>query len=268
MRLGRLIITALYIATSALYSQSVHAELQDIYWPQIHKNLFGDLPINNTDQITITGPRGAENAAQVPITIKLPAVSSDLKPRVLHIVVDANPKPLVASYRLGKIALLAGISTRIRMENDSRVRVIMETEDGKLYSASTVIHAGGGCAGSISVDEEAIASTVGKIKIHATPPFRLDQPVTTSIMIKHPMLTGLQKDSKTGTIIPEYYLNQAEISFNQLPVMVVNFGLGTAEDPHLTFTFKLPGDGELAVNVSDNRGNQYSQHQQIQALIQ
>ena len=105
------------------------------------KNIGGTSAIES-DQILLKAPEIAENGAIVPveITSKIPGTQS------IYIVADKNPQPLVAIFDIAA-GLEPFISTRIKMGESSKVRVLVKAE-GKFYVATQEVKVTiGGCGG-------------------------------------------------------------------------------------------------------------------------
>jgi sulfur-oxidizing protein SoxY len=95
----------------------------------------------DSDKIDLKAPEIAENGAIVPIEVgsALPNTQS------IYIFAEKNPQPLVAQFDLTGIEPF--ISTRIKMGESAKVRVIVKA-DGKFYSASREVKVTiGGCGG-------------------------------------------------------------------------------------------------------------------------
>ena len=105
------------------------------------KNIGGTSAIES-DQILLKAPEIAENGAIVPveITSKIPGTQS------IYIVADKNPQPLVAIFDIAA-GLEPFISTRIKMGESSKVRVLVKAA-GKFYVATQEVKVTiGGCGG-------------------------------------------------------------------------------------------------------------------------
>lgn len=246
-----------------LLPSTIHAELSAENWPMMKERFFNHRSISPTNLIQIVAPLGAENAAQVPVTLK---VSNQLQDPIksIYLLVDANPIPMVAHYQFPLSFNALELSTRIRMENDSHIRAIAETESGALLMATTIVNAGGGCAGTVAEDEVIVRQNAGKIKFQINPPYKMHETASATLQIKHPMYTGLQLDAKTKQLKPAFYIQHADIKFEQTSVIKVNFNVGTAENPYLNFKFDIPKSHHQAsvnnvhITLSDNEHNVFS----------
>lgn len=257
---------AVMAAMLLTYSGNVWAEASDKFWPIVKEAFFAKRPIEEASFIKISGPRRAESGAQVPITLNVDKTQDAAAAiKKIYVIVDANPIQLAATYHLTELLGNFELSTRIRLETDSFVRAIGETADGKLYMAVTQIRASGGCGGIINVDDAALRATAGKIKMNVAEPVKFDQPTLATFMIKHPMLTGLQRDLASGGYKPAYYVQKASFTYNDKPLMDVDFGVGTSEDPYLRFVFVPKEPGVLAVQAKDNEGGAFSHQFKVES---
>jgi len=103
--------------------------------------LLGTDQTTPSDQITLKLPEIAENGAFVPVTIgtTLENVKS------ISIVVEKNPRPLVASFEMMP-GVFPNISSRIKMAETSEVMAVVKTDTG-IYSTSKSVRVTlGGCA--------------------------------------------------------------------------------------------------------------------------
>jgi len=106
------------------------------------KHLFGDLPIEESDAIKLKIPAIAENGAVVPVSVSTSIDGVE----AIHVVIDENPNPLSASFRL-TAASPADISTRVKMGKSSNVRALVKTADKVYVTSQEVKVTIGGCGG-------------------------------------------------------------------------------------------------------------------------
>ena len=103
---------------------------------------IGAISVVDSDQIQLKAPEIAENGAIVPveITSRVPGTQA------IYIIADKNPQPLVAIFDIGA-GLEPFISTRIKMGESSKVRVLVKAGD-KFYVATQEVKVTiGGCGG-------------------------------------------------------------------------------------------------------------------------
>jgi len=92
-RIKALILKVL-LCSLVLLSGTVNAELSAQNWPMIKERFFNHRPINPTNLIQVIAPLGAENAAQVPVMLKVSNQQQD-PIKSIYLLVDANPVPIV-----------------------------------------------------------------------------------------------------------------------------------------------------------------------------
>lgn len=246
-------------------SRTALAEASDKLWPVLKESFFAGKTIENVDYIKLEGPpKRAESGAQVPLTmtIEKPLDAPDAVKKV-YLFVDANPIPLAATYTFTPLNGKAQISTRVRLETDSYIHAVGETADGKLVMSAIAIRASGGCGGPVDGDESAIRAASGKMKMSVEQPVKFGEANPATLLIKHPMFTGLQRDLVSGGYRPAFYMKHADISFNGKPVMNVEFGVGTSEDPYLRFFYKPEGPGTLDIKAVDNEGKEFTHKAEV-----
>jgi sulfur-oxidizing protein SoxY len=248
-----------------IVTTTCHAELSEQNWPLIKEAFFNQRSINSTDLIQIIAPLGAENAGQVPVTLHVQSQEKDAI-RNIYLFIEANPIPLAATYRFPQTFNHLTLATRVRLDSDSTIRAIAEMQSGALLMATARVNAGGGCAGAVSEDEKAIRASAGAIKFQLNPPYKMHETASATLQIKHPMYTGLQTDAKTKQIKPAFFVKNTDIRFDGISVMQIVFGVGTAENPYVKFSFDLPANfrnqtvKRIDINTEDNEGKTANSH--------
>ena len=109
--------------------------------PEVLKAI-GASSVVESDKIELRAPEIAENGAIVPveITSRIPGTES------IYIIADKNSQPLVAEFDFTG-AIDPFISTRIKMGETSKVRVIVKA-GGKFYATTRDVKVTiGGCGG-------------------------------------------------------------------------------------------------------------------------
>jgi sulfur-oxidizing protein SoxY len=96
--------------------------------------LAGRTPILNGIALDI--PTLSENGNSVDVGIKVnsPWTSED-HVRIVHILSEQNPFPLVARFKLGYRSGRADVATRIRLATTQKVVVLAETTRGQVHRA-------------------------------------------------------------------------------------------------------------------------------------
>lgn len=226
-------------------------------WDGLKKDVFGARDVVDAkDAITLEAPVRAEDAAIVPITIRMPGTfASNVKS--LTLVVDKNPMPVAAKFTYGPAAGNGDrvLSTRIRMDQYSDVRAIAETTDGKLYMTTKFVKASGGCSAPMGKDMDEALKSMGKMQVKTLAGKDGVSGVREAqVMIKHPNNTGMQMDQLTGLYTPARYLNNIEIKDGNELIFKIEGGISISEDPNFRFSFGgKPGD-VIEVKAQDTNG--------------
>jgi sulfur-oxidizing protein SoxY len=100
-------------------------------------------------RIKIDAPQIAENGRVVPlaVTVDSPMTESDYV-KAVHIFVQNNPNPEVASFKFTPDCGQAHVSFRCRMGKTSPVIAVAEMSDGSVYQQDVVVKVTiGGCGG-------------------------------------------------------------------------------------------------------------------------
>ena len=266
MRLSKLLISALTSAILLGASLNAVAEPDPKLWPIMKEAFFEKRAMTEVDFIKIDAPRRAESGAQVPVTYSVDnAAAKGVKIVKLYAFVDANPIPLTATYHLTDALGSFNLSTRIRFETDAFVRLVGEDAAGKLYLASREIRAAGGCGGTVDGNEAAIRASAGKIKLKVEEPVKFGAATATTFNIRHPMRTGLQRELVSQGFVPAFYIKKSEFTYNGKPVLTIDVGVGTAEDPYFKFNFVPDAPGKLEVTATDNEGKNFTQALEVKS---
>jgi sulfur-oxidizing protein SoxY len=98
--------------------------------------LTGTTPVT-PGRVTLDLPPLVENGNSVPLTITVdsPMTAAD-HVKAIHVFVEKNPQPFVASFHLGPRAGRAVVSTRIRLADTQTVLAICQMSDGSFWSGS------------------------------------------------------------------------------------------------------------------------------------
>jgi sulfur-oxidizing protein SoxY len=88
-------------------------------------------------RVTLDLPALVENGNSVPLTVSVdsPMTTAD-HVKAIHVFVEKNPQPFVASFHLGPRAGRATVSTRIRLADSQTVIAICQMSDGSFWSGS------------------------------------------------------------------------------------------------------------------------------------
>lgn len=232
-------------------------------WPDIRRDVFDNRDvIENDGTISLEAPYRAEDAAVVPLTMRIPASAGEVKS--LTLVIDKNPAPVAATFHFGEAAGKGDrmLSTRVRIDMYSNVRAVIETADGKLHMAAKFVKASGGCSAAASKDADEAFANLGKIQVrmfddpaakNRSPPTREAQ-----VMIRHPNFTGMQMDQLTREYTPALFVQELDVKRAGALVFKMEGGISISENPNFRFTFAPGGDDTLEVTAKDTDGRVFT----------
>jgi sulfur-oxidizing protein SoxY len=235
-------------------------------WPHLRQLYFGDRMIRPGDGVVgLEAPVRAEDAAIVPITIKdlLPANSQRRIDKV-WLIIDSNPVPMSTTFDFAPSARPADIATRVRVDAYTNMRVVAQTDDGKLYMTTRFVKASGGCSAPASKDPEAALAHLGEMKLKTYDDDEpLGRPRQVQMMLRHPNHTGLQMNQLTRLYTPAHYVKQITVNYERRPVLDVKTTFSLSEDPSLRFSFQPQDPGTLTVRVLDTEGKRFAESLRI-----
>ncbi len=258
------IFSGIVVLIAAAISVSSPPRADDDPWPGLRKEVFQDRPIvEDPTAVQIFAPNQADDAAVVPVTIKIPsAVAPTVKS--LTLLIDRNPVPIAATfafgdgYRQGPDVGERTLATRVRVDAFSRVRAVLETTDGVLHMASKFVIGSGGCSAPASKDPEQALAEMGKTRLSV---FRDDVNGPdwreARVMIKHPNFTGMQMNKKTGDYTPARFVNSIEVKQGDAVLWSMQGGISISEDPNIRFTFATRSPADLEFTATDTAGTRF-----------
>jgi sulfur-oxidizing protein SoxY len=223
-------------------------------WPELAAQIFQGHPLaDGAGVLAIEMPGRAEDAAIVPVTVRATLPLGD--PRrvtAFTIVIDENPAPLAATFRIGPNAVVSSISTRVRVNSYSNVHAVAELSDGKLYVVKTYVKASGGC--SAPAIKNAEQAGLGQLRFRQfAKPADADSRREAQIMIRHPNHSGLQMDQISRLYIPAYFVESVKVWQGDELVLAMEGSIAISEDPNIRFTFAPNGVKPFRAEVTDTR---------------
>jgi sulfur-oxidizing protein SoxY len=251
---------ATVLATLLLLGPAAQAD-EDV-WPTLKQQAFGDRAIQTEDgQVVLEIPGTAEDAALVPLTVRVPPqVAQNLKS--LTIFIDKNPNPKVATLHFGPAQGKGGersFSTRVRIDNFSYVRAVLETEDGVLHMTSKFVAAAGGCGAMQAKDPDSETVDLGKMIVKTFPPALEANPFwAAQVMIKHPNSNGMQLDINTANVIPARYVDKMIVKRGGELVFDMDGTFSISTNPNFRFTFGRGANNNLDVAITDTDGTKFA----------
>jgi sulfur-oxidizing protein SoxY len=250
---------ALVLAAALTFVLPAPARADDP-WPDIHRNVFDNRPIAEDDgAVTLDAPYRAEDAAVVPLTIRIPASAGEVK--TLTLVIDKNPAPVAGTFHFGPAAGSGDrmLSTRVRIDMYSNVHAIIETSDGKLHMATKFVKASGGCSAPAGKDVDEALANLGKMQIRTfDDPAKQSSVREAQVMIRHPNNTGMQMDQVSRQYTPAMFVQDLQVKRGGELVFSLEGGISISENPNFRFTYVPGADPTLEVTAKDTEGRVFT----------
>src|SRR6187551_1382319 len=229
-------------------------------WPGLVQDIFNNRSMNDgSGVIGIEMPVRAEDAAIVPVTLRTKLSPGDTR-QVLSItlVIDQNPAPMAAKFRLGPDAKVSEISTRVRVNNYTDVHAVAELSDGQLYMVKTYVKASGGCSAPAAKVADESRSRLGQMRYRQFARAGEGPRSGTreaQVMIGHPNNSGLQMDQITQLYTPAFFVNDLRLWQDDSLVLTMEGGISISEDPNIRFTYVSNGAKRLRAEAKDTEGH-------------
>ncbi|MEY2690403.1 MAG: hypothetical protein RL375_4603 [Pseudomonadota bacterium] len=226
-------------------------------WEKLRANLFGNKPIQAApSQVQIIVPLRAAYGASVPVKVvsKLPQTPA-LYVKKLWLLVDKNPSPLAAVLDLTPAVGQADFETRLRVDEYSHVRVIVELSSGELHMDSRYVKVSGGCSAPPNREQLAL---IGRTAMKLPEGLRLKAPTPVDLSVIHPNDTGFELNAVTVMYIPPHFVRSIKVSVDGQKVFDAELDFSISENPSLRFNF-LPqqAGATLRAEVEDSKEGRY-----------
>jgi sulfur-oxidizing protein SoxY len=253
LRIAMLAMSMLAPASSAALADQ--AEQTDA-WPGLARDIFKGRPLaDGAGFLKIEMPGRAEDAAIVPLTVRATLAATETRRvRSFTIVIDENPAPLAATFHMGPGAIVAAISTRVRVNSYTNVHAVAELSDGKLYAVTTYVKASGGCSAPASKDPE--KSGIGDMRFRQftqAAEAGASNMREAQVMIRHPNNSGLQMDQSTRLYVPAFFVQSLKIWQGEELLLAMEGSISISEDPNLRFTYRPNGAKTMRAEAIDTK---------------
>ena len=253
--IGGVLLATVAFGVQAAQADSAAEALNDP-WPDLARDAFNGRPmIDGTDVLAIEMPYRAEDAAIVPVTLRLTLPPADTRRvKAVTLVVDENPAPVAATFTFGPNAVISAISTRVRVNSYTNVHAVAELSDDKLYVVKTYVKASGGCSAPAAKDADDARASLGQMRLRqfaqpsGAPASRWRE---AQLMIRHPNNSGLQMDQVTRLYVPAFFVQSAKVWQGDELILAVDGGISLSEDPNIRFSYRPNGSDTLRAEVLD-----------------
>jgi sulfur-oxidizing protein SoxY len=229
-------------------------------WPDLVRDVFGGRTLaDGTGLIAIEMPSRAEDAAVVPVTLRLTLRPADPRSvKAVTLVIDQNPAPVAATFALG--AGVSMIATRVRIDSYTNVHAVAELSDGTLHVTETFVKASGGCSAPAAKNADEASKSLGQMRLRQ---FAKEQAAASrsreaQIMVRHPNNSGLQMDQVTRLYTPAFFVRDVTLWQGDQLVLKMEGGISISEDPNIRFTYVSNGAKTLRAEAVDTDGHRFS----------
>lgn len=228
-------------------------------WPGIHKEAFGGRAIQDgRGVVKLTAPYRPDDVRSVPLEAEI-TLRDGRTIKSVSFVVDMNPSPVAAVFRMGSARSDARFATRIRLDQQSDVRVIVEASDGVLYMAEQLVKFAGGqasCSAPPVGDPAEIAANMGKMDFATLgeTPNGSHQKAHARYDLNHPNHTGMVLDPITLHYIPLLMVDHIEARQGDELVFEMTGSITVAQNPAVEFDFVTNGAAEMTITARDTSG--------------
>ena len=102
-------------------------------WNDLAQEIFSGKPVQEgSAQIALEAPERAEDAALVPVTIR---VQNPKDVKSITLVIDDNPAPVAAHITFGPAGNPQSLKLRVRINQYTYMHAVEETKNGALYES-------------------------------------------------------------------------------------------------------------------------------------
>ena len=137
----------------------------------------------------------------------------------------------------------------MRVDAYSNIRAIATLADGRQVMTGRFVRASGGCAAPAGSGADWL-SRAGEMRLRAAP--EAGGRAVSSLMIRHPNFSGLQRDQVTLLHIPARFIDLLEVTQDGAPLFSMEAGISISEDP--VFRFAHAPGAEITVRAGDTGG--------------
>ncbi len=219
-------------------------------WPDLRREFVGADAVSFSDRVVVRGPAMAEDAMNVPVMVDARALAAaGVRVRRIRVVVDRNPIRHVLDFE--PLRALPVLAFRLRLEQASPVRALVQAQDGRWHVGGVWVQAaGGGCtvAGASRIDGS-WSRTLNQVQARLFDSV-LEGSRRLRIRIMHPMDTGLVAG------IPAFHIDTLELlDAADQPWWRLALREPVSENPLLSFELPRQVAGTLRLRGQDNNGN-------------
>ncbi|MDX2307037.1 MAG: quinoprotein dehydrogenase-associated SoxYZ-like carrier [Hyphomicrobium sp.] len=252
---------AALVAAALLLVPLVPAEAGST-WDGIRSEVWGTRQISTAQGVVaLDAPYRPDNVMRVPLKADITVPAGETI-KTVSFVVDENPSPVAAVVTLGGDRQTAKLSTYIRLNQQSDVRVVVETGSGELFMAERLVKFAGGqasCSAPPQGDPQEIVANMGKMHVAYEGPAATasHQTQAAKLEINHPNHTGMVLDQITLHYIPLLMVDRIEVKQGDEVVLTAAGSITLSQNPTIDFDFVTNGASELTITARDTSGAEW-----------
>jgi sulfur-oxidizing protein SoxY len=226
-------------------------------WEAMKAKLFpGRQLFAARDRVRLEVPQRAAFGAAVPVKVISPQPqTAGQYVKRLYLIVDKNPSPIAAVVDYSLKVGHADLETRLRVDEYSHIRAVVELSDGQLFTDSRYVKVSGGCSAPPNREN---LHEIGKTVLRLPETVKVGEQIPVNVMIRHPNDTGFELNHITVMYIPPHFIRTVDITFNGEPVIKAEMDFSVSENPNLRFNLIADRSGELRANVVDSKEQAFS----------
>jgi sulfur-oxidizing protein SoxY len=226
-------------------------------WEALKAKLFpGKQLFAARERIQLEVPQRASFGAAVPVKVISPQPqSASQSVKKLYLIVDKNPSPIAAIVDYSLKVGHADFETRLRVDEYSHIRAVVELSDGQLFTDSRYVKVSGGCSAPPNRDN---LNEIGKTVFRVPEQVKAGQQIPVNVMIRHPNDTGFELNHITVMYIPPHFVRTVDVTYNGEPVMKAEMDFSISENPNLRFNLLADKSGELRAQVEDSKEQRFT----------
>ncbi len=246
-------------AAAAIVMGTAGAAQASESWPGIRAEVYGGRTLHDgLGIVTLKAPYRAEDVRSVPLAAEAHFADGRTIKSVAFIV-DENPSPVAAVFRLGGLRDKVAITTNIRLNQQSDVHIVVEASDGELYMVEQLVKFAGGqasCSAPPMGDPAEILANMGKMDFaavgdRATASHSLQR---ARFALNHPNHTGMVLDQITLLYVPLLMVDRIEARQGDELVFEMTGSITLAQNPQVEFDYVTNGAEEMTVVARDTSG--------------
>ena len=129
----------------------------------------------------------------------------------------------------------AEIAIRVRVNENSFIRAIAETTDGKFWESKSFVRARGACSAPPPMSIEDSKTRMGKLRLKLYD-LEMNEPTRVKLQIMHPQITGFQPiNYNQRGIPPAFYINTITATYNGKMIFNADTSYSISMDPAIAF---------------------------------